>query len=53
MNDAGYADLTAPFYPVLPDLQKNTVFGGFPGFTHVSFWKEQHVDNGECVTLLG
>jgi hypothetical protein len=27
-------------------------FGRFPGFTRLSFWKEQHVDEDECGALV-
>jgi hypothetical protein len=31
---------------MLPDLKKKMLFGSFPRFAHLSFWSEQHVDEG-------
>jgi hypothetical protein len=38
---------TLPFYQILPDFQKLTLFGMYPGFAHFSFWYKQHAYEDE------
>jgi len=35
-----------------PIAKTSLLYGMFPGFDHLSFWYEQHVDEEECGTLV-
>jgi hypothetical protein len=35
------------FYPMLQPSERTLLFGRFPGFARLCFWKEQRVDNDE------